>query len=130
MEDLRLDHKYRCGRRVRLAFAGAIAGVGALIASPGPVLAQNAITCSAQEAAIIVGSRIHVLCQPADGQIAFFALSVADPDVSRVLSLIETAVATRRPSVIQYNLNDLSGAAIGCDTRNCRLIAAALLQRQ
>jgi hypothetical protein len=130
MEDLRLSHKHRCGRGVRLALAGVVAGVCALIASPGSVLAQNAINCSAQEAAIIVGSRIHILCNPPDGQIAFFALSVANPDVSRVLSIIETAVATRRTIVIQYNLNDLSGAAIGCAPQNCRLIEAALLQRQ
>lgn len=130
MEDLRLNHKYRCGREARLALAGAVAGVCALIASPGPVLAQNFFMCSAQEAAVIPGSRIHVLCNPGDGQIAFFALSVANPDVSRVLSSAQTAVVARRPIQIMYNPNDLSGAAIGCLALNCRLIQGIFLERQ
>ena len=132
MEGLRRNQKYRCGRGARLSLAGAVAGVCALIASPGPVLAQNFFVCSAQEAAVFPGSRIHVKCDPGDGenrQIAYFALSDANPDVSRVLSLIETAVVSKLPLQIEYELNDLSGAAIGCINANCRLIQGALLQQ-
>ena len=96
MEDLSLNRKYRCRHGARLALAGAVAGLCALIAFPGSVLAQKFFLCTAQEAAVFPGSRIHVRCNPGDGQIAFFALSVANPDVSRVLSLAETAVAGRR----------------------------------
>jgi len=86
--------------------------------------------CTAQEAAVFPGSRIHVLCNPGDGAIAFFALSVANPDTSRVLSLAATAVAARRPLGITYDPSDLSGAAIGCLNSNCRLIQAIGLERQ
>jgi hypothetical protein len=131
MEDLRLNRKYRCGHGARVALAGAVAGACALIAFPGPVLAQKFFSCTApQEAAVFPGSRIHVLCNPGDGQITFFALSVANPDVSRVLSLAETAVAGRRPIQIMYDPNDLSGAAIGCLAVNCRLIQGIFLERQ
>jgi hypothetical protein len=132
MEGLRLNHKYCCGRGARLSLAGAVAGVCALIASPGPVSAQNFFVCSAQEVAVFPGSRIHVKCNPGDGpdrQIAYFALSAANPDVSRVLSLIETAVVSKLPLQIQYELNDLSGAAIGCINANCRLIQGVFLQQ-
>ena len=130
MEDSRPYHKYGRGRGARLALHGAVAGVCALIASSGPVLASNFFSCTAQEAAVFPGSRIHVLCNPADGQIAYFALSVGNPDASRVLSLAETAVAARLPLQIMYDPNDLSGAAIGCLTTNCRLIQGIFLERQ
>jgi hypothetical protein len=127
MED-RLYHKYGCRRGARLTLRGAVAGVCALIASSGPVLAS--FLCTAQEAAVFPGSRIHVLCNPGDGQITYFALSVGNPDASRVLSLAETAVAARLPLYINYDPNDLSGAAIGCLTTNCRLIQGIFLERQ
>jgi hypothetical protein len=90
----------------------------------------NFFVCTAQEVAVFPGSRIHVLCNPGDGAIAFFALSVGNPDASRVLSLAETAVAARRPLGITYDPGDLSGAAIGCLNSNCRLIQAIGLERQ
>jgi hypothetical protein len=93
-------------------------------------LASNFFLCTAQEAAVFPGSRIHVLCNPGDGQIAFFALSVGNPDASRVLSLAETAVASRLPLQIMYDPNDLSGTAIGCLATNCRLIQGIFLERQ
>jgi hypothetical protein len=112
MEGLRLNYKYCCGRGAHLSLAGAVAGVCALIASPGPVLAQNFFMCSAQEVAVFPGSRIHVKCNPGDGpdrQIAYFAFNVINMDASRVLSLIETAVVAKLPLQIQYDQNDLQG---------------------
>ena len=114
--------KLRLNRWARMALAGAVAGLCVLIAFPAQVLA-NFFLCTAQEAAVFPGSRIHVLCNPGDGAIAFFALSVANPDTSRVFSLVEAAVAARRPLGITYDPNDLSGAAIGCLNSNCRLIS-------
>jgi len=90
----------------------------------------NFFLCTAQEVGIFPGSRIHVLCNPGDGAIAFFALSVGNPDTGRVLSLAATAVAARRPLGITYDPNDLSGAAIGCANSNCRLIQFIGLERQ
>jgi hypothetical protein len=132
MEGLRLNYKYCCGRGARLSLAGAVAGVCALIASPAPVLAQNFFMCSAQEVAVLPGSRLHVQCDRGDGpgeRITYFALSVINMDASRVLSLIETAVVAKLPLQIQYDLTDLSGASIGCATTNCRLIQGVFLQQ-
>jgi len=109
------------GYSARLALAGAVVGACALIASPAPVLAAF-FSCTAQGVAVFPGARIHVRCNPGDGAIAFFVLSVANPDASRVLSLATTAVVARRPLGITYDPNDLSGAAIGCRNVDCRLI--------
>jgi hypothetical protein len=119
--------------RHHLVLAGAVIGACTLIASSAPVSAQTFFSCTAMEAAVFPGSRIHVLCNPGDGSgaaITYFALSVADADSSRVLSLAATAVAARRPLNILYNPSDLSGAAIGCLNTNCRLIQGIFLERQ
>jgi hypothetical protein len=129
MEEFPLNQASRRGHRVRPALGGAVASIFALFGFPAPVLA-NFFFCTAQEAAIFPGSRIHVLCNPGDGAITFFALSVGNPDASHVLSLIETAVAARRPLGITYDPDDLSGGAIGCINSNCRLIEAIGLERQ
>jgi len=112
----------------RLTLAGAVFSACALIGSPAPALADF-FSCTAQGVAVFPGSRIHVRCNPGDGAFTFFALSVANPDASRVLSLAATAVAARRPLQILFNPNDLSGAAIGCLNADCRLIQAVELFR-
>ena len=109
------------GYSARLALVGAMAGACALMASPAPSLAA-VFSCTATGAAVFPGARVHVRCNPANGAIAYFALSVANSDASRVLSLAATAVAVKRPLQIFYNPNDLSGAAIGCNNNDCRLI--------
>ena len=122
----------RLNRRntARLALAGALGGAFAVIASPAPALANN-FACTIQEIAVWVGSRIHVRCNPGDtGGIDFFALSVANPDSNLVLSVATTAMAARLPVVIVYNPSELSGAAFGCLTSNCRLIQAIGLELQ
>jgi hypothetical protein len=129
MEELQLNRVSRRGHTVRLALGGAVAGVVALFVFPASVSA-NQFFCTTQEAAVWVGSRIHVLCNPGDGAITFFALSVSNSDASRVLSLIEAAVAARKTLSIVYDPSDLSGAAIGCANTNCRLIQAVALESQ
>jgi hypothetical protein len=116
------------GYRARRILAGAVVGTYTLIASPATVLAAF-FTCTAAEVAVFPGSRIHVRCDPGDGAINYFALGVGNPDTSRVLSLATTAVAARRPLVILYDPNDLSGGAVGCLNINCRLIQGIFLNR-
>jgi hypothetical protein len=115
------------GYSVRVALAGAVVGACALVASSSPALAKRIFDCHAQGVAFVVGQKMQILCNPADregvpGQaILYFVLSSNNPDVSRVLSLAATAVATHRVLQITYDPNDLSGAAI-CGTIDCRLI--------
>lgn len=117
------------GHRRHQILAAILAGSSIFLASPPPAFADG-FTCTAQGAAIFIGSRIHIRCNPGNGAIAFFALSVANPDASRVLSLIATATTARRPILINFDPNDLSGAAIGCRTQDCRLIQAVELFRE
>jgi hypothetical protein len=109
--------------------AAVIGGVCAVMAAPAPALA-NGFACTAQEVAVFPGSRIHIRCSPGDGAIFYFALSVANPDASRILSLAATAVSARRPLFIGYDFNDTSGTAIGCRSNDCRLIGSLGLLRE
>ena len=59
------------------------------------------------------------------GGIFFFAVSTQDAQfAARVLSVITTAQVAGRTLTILYDPADLSGAAIGCQNNDCRLIRA------
>jgi len=69
--------------------------------------------------------RVHVRCTAAVGGISFFAVSTQDAaNAARVLSVITAAQVAGRTLSILYDPADLSGAAIGCATNDCRLIRA------
>ncbi len=69
--------------------------------------------------------RVHVRCAAAVGGITFFAAATQDaPYAARVLSVITAAQVAGRTLTILYDPADLSGAAIGCLTSDCRLIRA------
>jgi hypothetical protein len=73
-------------------------------------------------------SRIHVECSPAAGSIRFFALGTSNSShAARILSVLSLAHVTGKPIYIQYDPNDLSGANIGCQTSDCRLIQSAAI---
>jgi hypothetical protein len=64
----------------------------------------------------------------APGGIQYFALATVDSKQSaRMLSLLLTAKAVGKNVVVLYNASDLSGASIGCQTNDCRLIQALAL---
>jgi hypothetical protein len=112
-----------------LILAGIMGSACAVVMAPVPVLA-NTFTCTAQEVAVFPGSRIHIRCSPGDGSITYFAISVANPDSSRILSLAATAVSARRTLSIGYDPNDNNGISIGCRTNDCRLIGSLGLLRE
>lgn len=69
--------------------------------------------------------RVHVRCAAAVGGITYFAAATQDaPYTARVLSVITAAQVAGRTLTILYDPADLSGAAIGCLTSDCRLIRA------
>ena len=69
--------------------------------------------------------RLHVHCTAAVGGVSYFAISTADQaQAARVLTVINTALVAGRTLVIRYDPADLSGAPIGCQTNDCRLIQA------
>jgi hypothetical protein len=70
--------------------------------------------------------RVHVKCTAsAPGGIRYFAKATADADAAaRVLSLLSIAQVTGRTLDIRYDPADTSGATIGCQANDCRLIVA------
>jgi hypothetical protein len=129
MEKFRFNQASRRGRKSYVALGGMSVGLLAIFVLPASALANN-FKCTASEVAIWPGSRIHVQCSPGDGAITYFAMSVGNPDASRVLSLAEAALAARRPLGIDYTPTDLSGASIGCGNSDCRLITFIGLESQ
>jgi hypothetical protein len=74
---------------------------------------------------VTYSSRVHVRCAAAIGGISFFAVSTSDPaNAARVLSVITAAQIAGRTLTILNDPADLSGAAIGCQNADCRLIHA------
>jgi hypothetical protein len=74
----------------------------------------------------VFDERVHVKCTASapDG-IRFFAKATADADAAaRVLSLLSIAQVTGRTLDIRYDPADTSGATIGCQPNDCRLILA------
>jgi hypothetical protein len=69
--------------------------------------------------------RVHVRCAAPVGGVLFFAVSTQDSAfAARILSVIATAQVAGRTLSLLYDPTDLSGAAIGCQTNDCRLIQA------
>jgi hypothetical protein len=117
--------KLHGGLRRRVHIVLAAAGAAALAsASPQTTLAaQKSFTCNPIDVAEFPGHRVHVRCSPGDGAILYFALGLShQEDASRVLSLAATAFAAKKKLTIWYDPSDLSGAAIGCLTSDCRLL--------
>lgn len=71
-------------------------------------------------------SRIHIKCASAIGGITYFAASTSDKAfVNRTLSILSTAQVAGRTLNILYDPANRSGASIGCQVNDCRLIQAA-----
>ena len=89
--------------------------------APGATSSQH--VCVPQNVAVF-SNRIHIKCDTADTDgIRYFAAPTTDSKhVARILSLLLTAKASGKRVGVDYNSYDLSGAAIGCATSDCRLI--------
>jgi len=67
--------------------------------------------------------RLHVRCEESVGGISFFAASTEDPALAaRYLSSLSTAMVAGKTVQILYDPADLSGAAFGCQTNDCRVM--------
>ncbi|MEX5219860.1 MAG: hypothetical protein NW701_18695 [Nitrospira sp.] len=117
--------------RSRRLYAMAIAVMVSLMSlSPAaPVFgAEKFFACTPANVAAFPNSRIHVKCSPGDGAITFFAFGVKDDgEANRLLSLLTTALVTKKRLDILYDPNDLDGAKIGCLNKDCRLIRGAMM---
>ena len=108
------------------------ASVAAAIALPlaglaiGPAWAEpTGASCTPSQVVVFTEApRLQVRCDEANsGGVIYFALSTNDAaQAGRVLSVIQTALVAGRTLIVSYEPNDLSGAAIGCQSKDCRLI--------
>ena len=84
--------------------------------------AEKALTCN-QVDVNLFPRHIYVTCSPGDGAIQRFALGVDDAgEANRMLSILSTALVTKRRLTVWYDPNDVTGPSIGCMANNCRLI--------
>jgi hypothetical protein len=110
---------------MRVALTGLIATAAFLAAPLGPAMGAPTVTsCVPVAVAVFVpGPRIHVQCSAAVGGISYFATPTSDAaSAARVLSILSTAQVAGRTLGIRYDPADLSGAGIGCQNNDCRLI--------
>jgi len=76
--------------------------------------------CTPLNVAIFVGSRIHVRCaEVQENSIQFYALSIEDPDVDRVLSMLTAAVTSGKKLFVFYNKATAANPQ-GCLELDCR----------
>jgi hypothetical protein len=67
--------------------------------------------------------RLQVRCEESFSGVVYFAASTADAaQAGRILSVIQTALVAGRTLIVNYEPADLSGAVIGCQSNDCRLI--------
>ena len=67
--------------------------------------------------------RLQVRCDESFSGVVYFAAPTADPaQASRILSVIQTALVAGRTLIVNYEPADVSGAGIGCQSTDCRLI--------
>ena len=120
---------------VSRGFVGIITGlVFTLVVGAGPIWQRGGVSlfAAAAEAAevsctpenvAVFPTRVHVKCTTAFSGIRYFAASTADAaHAARVLSLLSTALAAGRTVNVFYDPADTSGAGIGCQANDCRLI--------
>jgi hypothetical protein len=99
--------------------------VGGLAAAPAEAAPVDVFCTPIQVVVFTEEPRLHVRCNESFAGIIFFATSTTDTaQASRILSVIQTALVAGRTLIVRYDPADLSGAAIGCLTHDCRLIRA------
>jgi len=110
--------------RLRVLRELVLFGVAILVLGSPAKAAETFVSCTPVQVMTFQG-RIHVRCAASIGGIFFFAVSTQDAQfAARVLSVITTAQVAGRTLTILYDPADLSGAAIGCQNNDCRLIRA------
>jgi hypothetical protein len=120
MERSPLLGAFRMGRYV-LSVA-AVIGVLSAAYTKRAFAAPKTFTCNPVDVSVFA-NRIHVRCSPGDGSILFFALGTTNTGhTNRTLSMLSTAFIAQKKLAILYDPADVSGANVGCQTKDCRLI--------
>ena len=95
---------------------------GLLIQVVGTSAAETWVVCTPTGVATF-SSRIHIRCAQSFSGIVFFAYGSGDSaGAARNMSMATSALISGRNVRILYDPADQSGANIGCQTSDCRLI--------
>jgi hypothetical protein len=103
-----------------------IMACGLLMSDPAEAnAAQTWVACTPSSVATY-SERIHVRCSESFSEISFFAYGTKkDPaGAARYMSMATSALISGRNVKILYDPEDQSGASIGCQTGDCRLLLA------
>jgi hypothetical protein len=104
--------------------------LGAAIVVPGVVCALDGGNCTPIEVATLFNQRVHVKCATNIGGFVYFAVPTSSSDMAnQVLSLATTALTNNKTLGIQFDKNDNSGPAYGCDLSDCRPLQGLQLFR-
>ena len=100
----------------------AVVACGSLIETRAASAAETAVICTPTGVATLA-SRIHIRCAQSFSGIVFFAYGSSDSaGAARYMSMATSALISGRNVTIIYDPADLSGASIGCQTSDCRLL--------
>jgi hypothetical protein len=95
---------------------------GLLIGAMRANAAETSVICTPTGVATF-SSRIHVRCAQSFSGIVFFAYRSSDSaGAARYMSIATSALISGRNIRIFYDPADLTGAGIGCQTHDCRLL--------
>lgn len=90
------------------------------------------VTCTVKDVASFGNERVHVHCSNDPDGFTFFAVPIDATGMATRLTDAGTAAMQTAglKLLLDYCPNDLSGANIGCDNVNCRLVRTIILEKQ
>lgn len=111
-------------RCTRARYTGWNALLAAALASGPAFGAPIEVFCTPNQVIVFTEApRLQVRCDESFSGVVYFAAPTADSaQASRILSVIQTALVAGRTLIVNYEPADLSGAGIGCQRNDCRLI--------
>lgn len=96
--------------------------LGMLFTSQATFAAQTWVSCTPKSVATY-SSRIHIRCAQSFSGIVFFAYRSSDSaGAARYMSMATSALISGRNVRVLYDPADRSGAQIGCQVGDCRLL--------
>ena len=95
---------------------------GLLIGATRASAAATSVICTPAAVATF-SSRIHIRCAQSFSGVVFFAYKSSDSaGAARYMSMATSALISGRSVRVFYDPADQSGASIGCQTSDCRLL--------
>ena len=106
-------------------------GAATMASTAASVSVSATAQCTPVEVAVFTNSpRIHVKCSSPTDNILYFAVATTDTALAqRVLTVLTDALTAGKGLAIVYDVSDVSGAQIGCLSKDCRLIVTVSIEK-